>query len=489
MLYTGALLYAEIYDTMAGPYTDVRAVWEARRGRHPGRCVVANAHWWDPGPRQCGNYKADGVVLSRQYAEPFRGFGWNAGEPRWTQSMDNYNNFVSTVVALVGGERQALPNIPAITGRAARTWLGRSEDGDWTLEVSTTAYTGAELVEHMEALGIIDAMIFDGGGSSQAYDGHTQLRGDGRRIYSYLLCWFAEEEGEKEDAEMYWTRGIDVAEWQGEIDWEAVKAAGVVDFAMLKAGSGQSRTDPMFKRNADECTRLGIPFGVYFFSYAYTPELARKEARRCLELIAPYKLSYPVAWDYEYDSYDNSVELGVTPTRALVSDMARAFLGEVEAAGYYAMLYANPDYIQRFFDDALVARYDIWLAQWQGNGKKPEDKPALAGGMWQYSNQGNNGVAVPGVPTRVDLNYAYYDYPALICQPAEPEPEPEPEKPEEEDKPMTWEEEQQAATAWVKAQGLSDGERPDDGVKRVELWVTLWRMFKLIKKLIKEGQK
>lgn len=488
MLYTGKLLCAELYDDMTPPYTDVRAVWEARRGRHPGRCVVTNAHWWDPGPRQCGNYKADGVVLSRQYAEPFRGFGWNAGEPRWTQSMDNYNNFVSTVVALVGGERQALPNIPAITGRAARTWLGRSEDGDWTLEVTSTAYTGAELVEHMEALGIIDAMIFDGGGSSQAYDGHTQLRGDGRRIYSYLLCWFAEEEDEKEeDADMYWTRGIDVAEWQGEIDWEAVKASGVVDFAMLKAGSGQSRTDPMFKRNADECTRLGIPFGVYFFSYAYTPELARKEARRCLELIAPYKLSYPVAWDYEYDSYDNSVELGVTPTRALVSDMARAFLGEVEAAGYYAMLYANPDYIQRFFDDALVSRYDIWLAQWQGNGKKPEDKPALAGGMWQYSNQGNNGFAVPGVPTRVDLNYAYYDYPALIGQPAEPEPEPE--KPEEEDKPMTWEEEQQAATAWVKETGLSDGERPDDTVKRVELWVTLWRMFKLILKLIKEGQK
>ena len=52
---------------------------------------------------------------------------------------------------------------------------------------------------------------------------------------------------------------------------------------------------------------------------------------------------------------------------------------------------------------------------------------------------------------------------------------------------MTWEEEQQAATAWVKAQNLSDGERPDDTVKRVELWVTLWRLFKLIIKLIKEG--
>ena len=481
MLYTGKLLACELYDDMTPPYTDVRAVWEARRGRHPGRCVVTNAHWYDPGPRQCGNYKVDGVVLSNQWPDALTGFGWNTGTPQWTSRMENYENFICTIPALVGGERQRLNYGAGVERATTRTWLGRKADGEWCVEVTTANYTLDGIVERMEALGITDGMVFDGSGSSQWYDGETHIKGDGRRIYSYLLCWFAEEDGEKEDSEMYWKRGIDVAEYQKEIDWEAVKASGVVDFAMLKVGSGQSRTDPMFKRNADECTRLGIPFGVYFFSYAYTPELARKEAKRCLELIKPYKLSYPVAWDYEYDSYNYAVALGVTPTRTLVSDMARAFLGEVEAAGYYAMLYANPDYIQRFFDDALVARYDIWLAQWQGNGKKPEDKPALSGGMWQYSNQGNNGFAVPGVPTRVDLNYAYYDYPALIGRPAEPEPEPE--KPEEEDEPMTWEEEQQAATAWVKEAGLSDGERPEDTVKRVELWVTLWRM------LGKEGQK
>ena len=162
--------------------------------------------------------------------------------------------------------------------------------------------------------------------------------------------------------------------------------------------------------------------------------------------------------------------------------MARAFLEEIEAAGYYAALYANPDYINRFFDARLINRYDIWLAQWQGNDKRPEDKPPMAGGMWQYSNQGH----IDGIPERVDLDYAYYDYPALIGQPAEPEPEPEPEKPEEEDKPMTWQEEQQAATAWVKSTGISDGERPNDGVKRVELWVTLWRSYKQMVKLIKE---
>ena len=273
---------------------------------------------------------------------------------------------------------------------------------------------------------------------------------------------------------MDYKRGIDVSDWQGEIDWEAAKAAGV-QFAMIKAGSGQSGSEDTFRYNADECTRLGIPFGVYFFSYAYNADFARKEARRCLEMVRGYKLSYPIAWDYEYASYDYNVSVGVTPTRSLVSDMARAFLEEIEAAGYYAALYANPDYINRFFDARLINRYDIWLAQWQGNDKRPEDKPPMAGGMWQYSNQGH----IDGIPERVDLDYAYYDYPAIIGQPADPdpEPEPEPEEPEKEDKPMTWQEEQQAATEWVKSTGISDGERPNDGVKRVELWVTLWRMF------------
>lgn len=67
-------------------------------------------------------------------------------------------------------------------------------------------------------------------------------------------------------------KGIDVSKWQGVIDWDKVKADGV-EFAMLRAGYGQSGVDEQFERNAQECTRLGIPFGVYWFSYAYTTAL------------------------------------------------------------------------------------------------------------------------------------------------------------------------------------------------------------------------
>lgn len=89
---------------------------------------------------------------------------------------------------------------------------------------------------------------------------------------------------------------IDVSKWQGDIDWERVRASGI-DGAMLRAGYGAGNIDQKFVRNAQECTRLGIPFGVYWFSYAWTPMQAEDEAKYCLGAIAPYRITLPVAFD------------------------------------------------------------------------------------------------------------------------------------------------------------------------------------------------
>ena len=207
---------------------------------------------------------------------------------------------------------------------------------------------------------------------------------------------------------MDYKRGIDVSQWQGVIDWEAVKASGV-EFAMIRAGYGQNNIDPQFKRNADECTRLGIPFGVYWFSYAYSPERAASEARKCIETISPYTLDYPVAWDFEYDSADYIGGKGYTLTEKLCSDMARAFLGEIETARYYPMLYTNADYLARYFDDDIEARYDVWLAQWPTHPDPAN--PPRAVGIWQYANDG----VVSGITANVvDLDACYKDYPSII---------------------------------------------------------------------------
>ena len=190
MIHTGKLLHMELYDDMTPPYTNVRAVWEARHSRHPGRCVVTNAHWFDPGPKQCGNYKVGGKVLSNQWPDAVTGFGWNTGEPQWTSHMDNYENFICTIPALINGERQNLSYGAGVERATTRTWFGRKAGGEWYVEVTTDNYTLDGIVDRMEALGIVDGMVLDGSGSSQWYDGETRIYGDGRRVYSFLLMWF-----------------------------------------------------------------------------------------------------------------------------------------------------------------------------------------------------------------------------------------------------------------------------------------------------------
>lgn len=468
MIYTGKLLRAEIYDDHTKPYTNVKAVYEAHKGKYPGKLIVTNGHWYNTKPvTPCGNYKVNGTVISTEEWMDW-GFGWNAGQvPVMVSTMDDNDNYLSTLPLLVGGKKrddvikQQKSNVTLST---LRTWFGVDAAGRWTVEVTTSGYTLDGIVERMQSLGIVDGMVLDGSGSSQCYDGTTYQRGDGRDIYSYLLLWFDEGESDadddKEEGAMSYKKGIDVSEWQGTIDWNKVKAAGI-EFAMIKAGSGRNRVDPEFKRNISECNRLGIPCGVYWFSYAYTEELAHNEAKYCLEAIAPYKLDYPVAFDFEYDSVNNAAKLGIEITREMASSFARAFLEDIEAARYYAMLYTNSDYLKRYFDQDLAKRYDVWLAMWQANPTL-NDKPTQAGGIWQYSDTGN----VPGISKRVDLDAAYYDYPGIISanglnQPSDQEPE------------LT---EAERARQWAIAAGITDGENPDNPVTRGQVWTMLYRM-------------
>lgn len=196
--------------------------------------------------------------------------------------------------------------------------------------------------------------------------------------------------------------GIDVSKWQGTINWAAAK--NDIGFAILRAGYGQNNIDETFKRNADECTRLGIPFGVYWFSYAYNVDRAKREAQYCIEAVKRYKLDYPIAFDFEYDSVNYAAKHGVTITKQLASDMTRAFCEEIRAAGYTPVVYANPDYLSRYFDADIASRYDIWLAQWP---KNPDvNNPSRECAMWQYSNSGS----VSGINGRVDMNVCYKDY-------------------------------------------------------------------------------
>lgn len=196
-------------------------------------------------------------------------------------------------------------------------------------------------------------------------------------------------------------KGIDVSEHQGRIDWERVK--GNIDFAILRAGYGRNNIDKQFIRNIEECNRLGIPVGIYWFSYAWNEEMAKNEARYVLEAIKGYRVDYPISYDLEYDTLNYAKKNGVTIGKRLATDMINAFCSTIEQAGYKAMNYANPDFINNKFYNNEV-NYPLWLA-WYGVS---EDRAkAYNPSMWQYSESGS----IPGIGTNsVDMNYCYEDF-------------------------------------------------------------------------------
>ena len=140
------------------------------------------------------------------------------------------------------------------------------------------------------------------------------------------------------------------------------------------------------------------PYGLYHYSYATTPDEAVKEAKFFLRVISGLKPEYPVVFDLEDPS---QAKLG----KSTLTAIAKAFLSTVQAAGYYAMLYTNLDWIRNRLDMGQLSNYDVWLAQWAS-------KPSYTGqfGMWQYTSGGS----VNGIGTRVDRNIAYQDYPGII---------------------------------------------------------------------------
>jgi lysozyme len=201
-------------------------------------------------------------------------------------------------------------------------------------------------------------------------------------------------------------KGIDVSYAQGVIDWEAVKNSGN-EFAILRAGYGMGHIDSQFARNAAECNRLGIPIGVYWFGYALSADEAAQEAQKCVEAIKTYKITYPVCYDYEYDSVRYAKNKGVSIGREQATAFARAFLDAIKAAGYIPGLYSNYDYAKNMFDLSQLP-YDLWYAWYNNTCNRSDDL------LWQYSSSG----VVNGISGKVDLDYALKDYTGSGASPA-----------------------------------------------------------------------
>ena len=191
--------------------------------------------------------------------------------------------------------------------------------------------------------------------------------------------------------------GIDVSEWQGDINWSSVNA----DFAVLRAGYGRyaAQEDKKFKANYSGCKDYHIPCGVYWYSYALTAEDAVREANACLEVIKGRKYEYPIYYDVELSEH---FSLG----KDAVSDIISAFLRTVESAGYWVGLYMSAYYLKNYVRRDILDRYAVWVAHYDVTS------PDYSGnyGMWQYTSTGS----VSGISGNVDLDAGFVDYPALI---------------------------------------------------------------------------
>lgn len=204
-------------------------------------------------------------------------------------------------------------------------------------------------------------------------------------------------------------KGIDVSYYQGDIDWERAKSAGV-EFAVIRCGYGmdvKNQDDEKFERNVTECERLGIPYGVYLYSYADSVAKAESEAAHTLRMLNGRKPLYPVYYDLE-----NAQTTGRCSKEQILK-IAKTFIGIMEANGLWAGIYANLYWNNTLLTDGWYNSKARWIAQWADNCTYGGEY-----GIWQYTSSGR----IDGINGNVDLDYAYIDYPALISEAAK-EPE------------------------------------------------------------------
>ena len=193
--------------------------------------------------------------------------------------------------------------------------------------------------------------------------------------------------------------GVDVAKYQGTIDWKKVKGAGV-DFCILQAGYGRSTTqkDPTFESNYKNAKAAGLNVGVYWYSYAVSADDARTEAKACIEIIKGKQFEYPIYYDIEEQSQFNK-------GRSFCDSIAKAFCDELEKAGYFAGIYTGRYAAQNYFSASTFKRYALWIAEYGGKLNYTGDY-----GIWQNSSTWR----VSGINGNVDHDYSYVDYPSII---------------------------------------------------------------------------
>ena len=194
---------------------------------------------------------------------------------------------------------------------------------------------------------------------------------------------------------------IDVSEWQGDIDWAKAKADGV-EGVIIRLGYGWgNNADGKAQRNISECKRLGIPFGIYWYSYADTPSIAKEEGADVVAKLKQFgvnasDLAYPVYYDLEKWTWKGHQP----PTDPNVyNDIVNNWYSALQSAGYKNLsVYSYTSYLQGPLKHADIYAKTTWVAQYgarMGFDSFPTDSRG-----WQYTSSGK----VDGISGNVDMN-------------------------------------------------------------------------------------
>lgn len=189
--------------------------------------------------------------------------------------------------------------------------------------------------------------------------------------------------------------GLDVSFWQGDIDFNALKNAGV-EFIIIRVGTangpdGDYILDSKFINNITKANECGIDAGIYYYSYADSVEHAIADANWVLEQIKGYDINLPIAFDWENWNSFNKYKLSFFE----LTNMANAFVKTIEDAGYKGMLYGSKNYLESLW---MPVKYDTWLAHYAKSTNYAGDYI-----LWQLCSNGK----VDGISGDVDINVMY----------------------------------------------------------------------------------
>ena len=190
--------------------------------------------------------------------------------------------------------------------------------------------------------------------------------------------------------------GIDVSKWQGDIDFEKVKEEGV-EFVFIKIG-GQNGIgkdyylDPKFQRNIEGFKKVGIPIGLYFYSYANSESAATRDALWVIEQIKDINIDLPIAFDWENWSSFNKFHVSFNT----LTNTAEKFMSTLKKHGYDSMLYSSKNYLEQIW---LKTDYPVWLAHYT-----PKTNYQGSYKCWQRTSSAKiSGITV----NTVDFNICY----------------------------------------------------------------------------------